>query len=115
MPAKKTTKKEGTFAVIQTGGKQYLVTKGEVFKTEKMTGISTAGEKVVFDKVLLIDDGTTAKIGLPYVSGATVEGKLVEEGKSKKVNVVKYLQKSRYLKTRGHRQPYAKIEITKIS
>ncbi len=115
MAVKKTTKKEGAFAVIMTGGKQYKVSVGDTLKIEKLAGDYKVGDRVVFDKVLLTDDGSSTKVGAPIISGSSVEAKLIEEGKNKKVSVVKYLQKSRYLRMRGHRQPYARVEITKIS
>lgn len=100
------------FAVIKTGGKQYRVSAGDILNIEKLP--ETKGGKVVFDKVLLVDDGKTTKVGNPLISGASVEALVKEEGKAKKVVVVKYKAKSRYLKTRGHRQPYTKVEITGI-
>lgn len=120
MATKKTTKSKKSvgvatsFAVIMTGGKQYKVSLGEYLNIEKLAGDAKVGDKIVFDKVLILDDGKETKIGAPTISGATVEGKLLAEGKAKKVEVLKYLQKSRYLKIRGHRQPYAKVEIVSI-
>ncbi len=123
MAVKKTTKKTvkkaeknaGAFAVIMTGGKQYKVHAGDTLKIEKLAGEPKIGDKVTFDKVLLTDDGSVTVVGTPHIAGATVEAKLVEAGKSKKVEVLKYLQKSRYLKTRGHRQPYMKVEIISVN
>jgi large subunit ribosomal protein L21 len=122
MAVKKTTKKatlkvskdKGPFAVIMTGGKQYKVHAGETLKIEKLAGEPKVGDTIKFDKVLLTDDGATTKVGAPQVSGVIVEAKLLEIGKAKKVEVMKYLQKSRYLKTRGHRQPFMRVEITSI-
>lgn len=107
------TKEE--FAVIQTGGKQYKASVGGVLSVEKIKGDYKKGDKVSFDKVLLVDDGKDTTIGTPYIDGAKVEGELVEVGRSRKVMVVKYKQKSRYLRRNGHRQPYFKIKITSIS
>ncbi len=104
----------GTFAVIATGGKQYKVSVGDSLKIEKLAGEPKVGDKIVFDKVLLTDDGATTKVGAPLVPGVSVEAKLTEAGKAKKVVVVKYKAKSRYLKIRGHRQPFMKVEITAI-
>lgn len=115
MIKKPATFRANEFAVIQTGGKQYLVAKGDTLKIEKLSGGYKIGDKVVFDKVLLTDDGADTKVGNPTVVGANVEAVLKEEGKNKKIEVVKYKAKSRYLKTRGHRQPYMKVEITKIA
>lgn len=122
MPAKKTikttkkaVKKTGVFAVIMTGGKQYKVSVGETLKIEKLAGEPKVGDTIKFDKVLLLDDGATTQVGAPELKGSVVEAKLLEIGKAKKVNVLKYLQKSRYLKTRGHRQPFMRIEILSIN
>ncbi|MCI5108751.1 MAG: 50S ribosomal protein L21 [Candidatus Pacebacteria bacterium] len=110
--AKKVNK--DTFAVIATGGKQYTVAIGDSIKIEKIEGDHKEGEKVSFDNVLLVDDGKDTTIGDPYVKGAKVEGKILEIGRSRKVDVVKYKAKSRYFKRNGHRQPFYKIEIVGI-
>lgn len=102
------------FAVIQTGGKQYKASKGTVLSIEKMKGEYKKGDKVSFDKVLLVDDGKDTTIGAPYIKGAKVEGEITEIGRARKVLVVKYKQKSRYLKRNGHRQPYFKVKILSI-
>lgn len=115
MPKEAVKTKEGQFAVILTGGKQYSVTPGQVVKIEKISGEHKEGDKVVFDKVLMVDDGNgMTTIGTPYVTGAKVEGSLKEIGRSAKVTVIKYKQKSRYYKKNGHRQPYFKVEIGAI-
>jgi large subunit ribosomal protein L21 len=103
------------FAVIQTGGKQYKVSKGGLVSIEKMKGEFKKGDKVSFDKVLLVDNGKDTTIGAPYIDGATVNAEITEIGRSRKVMVVKYKQKSRYLKRNGHRQPFFKVKITSIS
>lgn len=102
-------------AIIETGGKQYVVTKDSVLDIEKLTGVTQVGEKITFDKVLLTDDGKATVVGAPYVEGATVTGELVEEGRDTKVTVIRYRQKSRYFKKKGHRQPYATVRITALS
>ncbi|NTV44151.1 MAG: 50S ribosomal protein L21 [Candidatus Yonathbacteria bacterium] len=102
------------FAVIETGGKQYRIGEGQALTVEKLPKAFKAGETVVFDKVLLIDDGKTTKIGTPYLEGATVEAAFVEEGRAKKVTVIRYKAKSRYFKKRGHRQPFNKVTVSKI-
>ncbi len=108
------------FAVIQTGGKQYKVSKGDVFLIEKVKTPSPEGEqfkkgdKLSFDKVLLVDDGKNTSIGTPYIAGAKVEAEITEIGRSRKILVMKYKQKSRYLKRNQHRQPYFKVKITSI-
>jgi large subunit ribosomal protein L21 len=111
------TKKEETskeFAVIFTGGKQYKVSVGDVIKIEKLEGEFKAGDKIVFDKVLLVDNGIDTTIGTPYIDGAKVESLFQKEGKGKTVKVVKYKAKSRYLKKNGHRQPYIEVKISAI-
>ena len=99
------------YAIIATGGKQYKVTKGDVVKFEKLNG--EAGDKVVFDQVLLVSEKKVT-VGDPYIAEATVEGKIVEQGKDKKVIVYKYKRKSGYHKKNGHRQPITTVEIEKV-
>ena len=100
------------FAVIQTGGKQYLVRPGDVITVEKMDGDMKAGDAFTFDQVLLVDDGSTTKIGTPMISGASVKAEFVEAGRAKKIDVIQYKQKSRYYKKKGHRQPFMKFKIS---
>ncbi len=102
------------FAVIETGGKQYQVKSGDVITIEKLDGDLKAGDKVTFDKVLLVDDGKNTTIGTPYISGAKVEATFKEFGRAQKIDVIKYKQKSRYFKKNGHRQPFSKVTIEKI-
>lgn len=112
-----TKEKKDEFAVIQTGGKQYKVSEGGVVSIEKIktTGVEyKKGDKVSFDKVLLVDDGKDTTIGTPYIDGAKVDAEIVEIGRARKVLVMKYKQKSRYLKRNGHRQPFFKVKITSI-
>lgn len=99
------------FAVIATGGKQYKVSVGDVVSIEKL---ETQDSTVTFKEVLLVDDGSSTKIGAPHVAGATVSAEIVEQGKGPKLEVVKYHAKSRYFKRNGHRQPFTKIKITAI-
>lgn len=101
------------FAVIKTGGKQYKVTAGDSLNIEKIEG-KVKGDKIAFSEVLLVDDGTTTKVGAPTVSGAEVEGEIVDLGRNAKVTVIHYKQKSRYYKKAGHRQPHLKVKITSI-
>ncbi|MBM3257392.1 MAG: 50S ribosomal protein L21 [Candidatus Liptonbacteria bacterium] len=100
------------FAVIETGGKQYKVSAGEKLKVEKLN--AEAGASVTFDKVLLTADGEAVQIGAPYVSGASVEGKVVRQARDKKKIVFKYHSKTRQKKKKGHRQSFTEVEITKI-
>lgn len=102
------------FAVIETGGKQYKVSVGDVILIEKILGEHEVGDSLTFDKVLMIDDGKNMIIGTPYITDAKVLGTLKETGRNKKIEVVKYKAKSRYYKNRGHRQPYFKIAITAL-
>ncbi len=102
------------FAVIQTGGKQYKVSKGATVSIEKIKGEFKKGDKVSFDKVLLVDNGKDTSIGTPYIDGAKVDAEIMEIGRSRKVLVMKYKQKSRYLRRNGHRQPFFKVKITSI-
>ena len=103
------------FAVIQTGGKQYKVSAGDVITIEKLPGEKKEGDSVTFDTVLLTDDGKETKIGSPSLAGAKVSGEVVVAGRARKVTVIKYKAKSRYFKKRGHRQPFLKVKINSIS
>lgn len=107
-------------AVIKTGGKQYVVEKGDTISIEKLGARSKTqdlkkGDKVTFDEVLMTDDGTTVNLGTPTVKGAKVTASVVAVGRAKKIDVVKYKAKSRYLKRRGHRQPFIKVKIDSIA
>jgi len=98
-------------AVIHAGGKQYKVSVGQTVTIEKINDTLKKGDKVIFDKVLLVDDGKDTTIGTPNIAGAKVEGTVTEVGRGAKVMVVKYKQKSRYYKRNGHRQPFIKVKI----
>ena len=100
-------------AIIVTGGKQYTVAEGDVLFIEKLN--AEAEETVKFDQVLAVLDGENSKIGAPVVEGAAVEAKVVKNGKGKKITVFKYKAKKNEKKKIGHRQPYTKVEITKIA
>ena len=102
------------FAVIQTGGKQYQVAPGETLTIEKLQGAPKAGDKIVFDQVLLVNNGSKTLVGAPVVPGSTVLGTLIKEGQGKKVTVIRYRQKSRYFKKNGHRQPFMEVKIDAI-
>ena len=101
------------YAVIETGGKQYRVQQGDVISIEKL-GVE-AGEKVTFDKVLVVNDGEGLTVGTPCVEGATVGATVVENGKGKKVVIFKYKAKKDYRKKQGHRQPYTMVKIDEIA
>ena len=100
-------------AIIVTGGKQYNVSEGDTLFIEKLD--VNAGDSVVFDQVLAIVDGENTKFGTPVVEGAKVDAKVVKNGKGKKIRIFKYNPKKGYRKRQGHRQPYTKVEIGKIS
>ena len=100
-------------AIIVTGGKQYTVSEGDILFVEKLNAEEEAVVK--FDEVLAILDGENSKIGAPVVAGAVVEAKVVKNGKGKKIDVIKYKAKKGEKKHIGHRQPYTKVEITKIA
>ena len=104
-----------TFAVIKTGGKQYIVREGDVLVLEKLEG--NAGDTVLFSDVLLVADDAGEKVtaGMPLVSGAKVEGKIMEQGKGKKIFVIKYKPKVHYRRKRGHRQLQTKVKIETIT
>lgn len=100
-------------AIIETGGKQYVVTQDSVLKVERL-GDLKEGDKISFDKVLLVDDGSATKVGAPYIAGAKVSAEYVAESKGDHLTVLRYRQKSRYYKKRGHTQKYAKVRITAL-
>ena len=100
-------------AIIVTGGKQYVVNEGDTLFIEKLA--SEAGENVTFDKVLAVIDGDKITVGTPVVEGAKVDATVVKNGKGKKIRIFKYTPKKGYRKRQGHRQPYTKVEIGKIS
>src|SRR5690348_14634644 len=104
------------FAIIQTGGKQYLVSEGDTVKIEKLSDDHKVGDSVVFGEVLLSDNGKDATtVGTPFIKGAKVEGTVSKIGRAKKVTVIKYKAKSNYFKKRGHRQPFVEVKITKLA
>ena len=100
-------------AIIVTGGKQYKVSEGDVLFIEKLE--AEAGQSVVFDQVLAVIDGDKITVGTPVVEGAKVDASVVKNGKGKKVIVFKYNPKKGYSRKQGHRQPYTKVTIGKIS
>ncbi|MBN1695753.1 50S ribosomal protein L21 [candidate division WOR-3 bacterium] len=99
------------FAVFEAKGFQYLGSPGEKLKIPRLD--SEIGEKVTFDKVLLVKNGDT-KIGQPYIEGASIAAKIVDHGRYKKIIVFKFKKRNRYKRTRGHRQTYTEIEIKDI-
>lgn len=117
------------FAVIQTGGKQYKVSSGQEIKIEKLVKSDTKnvgktgkipeadykeGDKIVFDQVLLVDNGTDTTIGTPFIDKAKVTGTITKIARAHKVVVIRFKQKSRYFKKNGHRQPYFQVKIGEV-
>ena len=100
------------YAIIESCGKQYKVSKGDIVFFEKLD--AEEGKKVTFDKVVLMSEDEKIQIGNPYVKGVKVEGKVVSHGKGKKIIVFKMKPKKNYRRKQGHRQPYTKVEITSI-
>jgi large subunit ribosomal protein L21 len=103
-----------SFAVIETGGKQYRVRAGDVVRVEKLGEGLSAGQAVAFDKVLLKAEGEKAEIGTPYLEGAHVEAKVRRALRGDRKMIFRYHSKTRYRKKRTHRQWYTEVEITKI-
>ncbi len=99
-------------AVIKTGGKQYIVSPGKKIKIEKLE--VEEGKEVTFEEVLLVEENDKIEIGDPVIKTAKVKGKVLTQGKGKKVIVFKYKPKKRYKKKRGHRQFFTEVEITEI-
>jgi len=100
------------FAVIKTGGKQYIVSPGEKLKIEKLA--DEAGEAITFDSVLARFDEKHVEIGTPLVLGASVEAKVLKQGRAKKITNLRYHSKTRYRKKKGHRQHFTEVEITSV-
>ena len=101
------------YAVFRTGGKQYRAAKGDILRLEKLE--AEEGATVKFDEVLLVGEGTDIKVGSPLLSGSTVSGKVLRQGKSKKVPVVKFKRRQNYLRQGTHRQFFTEVEITGIT
>ena len=101
------------YAVIETGGKQYKVSEGDVIFVEKLD--VAEGDSVTFDKVLILADGENISVGSPAVDGATVTAKVEKQGKARKIYVFKMKRKKNYRRKKGHRQPYTKLTIEKIN
>lgn len=102
------------FAIIETGGKQYKIAPNQTLTIEKLPGDHKQGDTIAFDKVLLVNDGKEVTVGTPYIKGAKIEATFEEEGRAKKITVLKFKSKSRYKKKQGHRQPFSKVTISSI-
>ncbi|MEX0930998.1 MAG: 50S ribosomal protein L21 [Candidatus Paceibacterota bacterium] len=107
-------KQDMDFAVIESGGKQHLVTVGDVLDVELLAENPQEGEEVVFDKVLMSDDGKDATIGTPYIDGAKVKAKFLAVKKGTKISILRYKAKSNRDRKLGHRQKYARVEIVSL-
>ncbi len=101
------------YAVFRSGGKQYRAAKGDVLRVEKIDG--EEGATVKFDEVLLVGEGADVKVGSPTVDGSSVSAKVVRQGKSRKVPVVKFKRRQNYLRQGSHRQVFTEVEITGIT
>ncbi len=101
------------YAIIETGGKQYRAEQGKVIRVEKLP--AEKGESVTFDKILMLNDDAAVKIGNPYLEGCNVGGKVVSQGREKKIIVFKFKRKKNYSRKQGHRQPYTEVLINSIS
>ena len=113
MKNKKTTTENSEFAVIETGGKQYMVSVGDVLEVE-LLGELKEGDAVVFDKVLMVDNGSDTTIGMPYIDGAKVKATYQKLTKGPKITIVRYQQKSNRDRRIGHRQKYAQVKIESL-
>ncbi|MBV8750331.1 MAG: 50S ribosomal protein L21 [Candidatus Eremiobacteraeota bacterium] len=101
------------YAIVETGGKQFRVSEGDVIRTDLIE--TEVGASVTFDRVILAANGDDVTIGTPLVSGATVTGTVLRQAKDKKILVFKYKPKKRVRKLNGHRQPFAEVRIDKIT
>lgn len=101
------------FAVIETGGKQYRVQEGSVIKVEKL--VAAVGEEIGIAKVLMLADGDSLTVGKPYIEGAKVHALVKEQGRHKKIQVVKFRRRKHYRRQMGHRQDFTQLEIKQIS
>ncbi|MEX2130823.1 MAG: 50S ribosomal protein L21 [Pseudohongiellaceae bacterium] len=100
------------YAVIESGGKQHRVQEGEVLKLEKLD--AATGDKVDFDKVLMIGEGASVKIGTPYVAGSKVTAEVLSHDKGRKVSIIKFSRRKHYRRQQGHRQWFTEVKITGI-
>ena len=100
------------FAVIETGGKQYLISENQKLAIEKLP--KAKGDSVVFERVLLLSDGTSVQIGKPYLAGVSVEAVVTLQGRNKKIRMMRYHSKTRRRRRKGHRQPFTELKIGTI-
>jgi large subunit ribosomal protein L21 len=100
------------YAIIETGGKQYRVEEGKILRVEKLAAVK--GDAVVFDRVLMLNDGAAIKVGRPFLEGCRVEGKVTRQARDRKIIVFKYKAKKNYRRKQGHRQPFTEVLINTI-
>lgn len=101
------------FAVFESGGKQHRVSEGDVVQLERLP--ADPGDEVVFDRVSLIASGDDVQVGTPYLDGGAVTGQVVEQGRGRKIRVIKFKRRKNYMRTKGHRQHFTTVRITGIS
>jgi len=99
-------------SIFQSGGKQYIVSKGDKVQVEKLA--AEEGKTIIFDQVLFTSTGNDANVGKPFISGATVQAKVLKQGRGKKIHVLKYKNKSKYRREIGARQAFTEVEILKV-
>lgn len=100
------------YAIIQTGGKQYRVKKGDALRVETLS--AAVGETIEFHRVLMVGDGEDAKVGAPLVDGAKVSAEVLEHGRARKVHILKFRRRKHHMKQQGHRQNYTAVRVTDI-
>lgn len=113
-PAKAPKTMSEDFSVIETGGKQYIVSVGDVLEVELLEGEFKEGDKVTFDQVLLSDNGKDVTVGTPYIKGAKVTATYLKEKKGPKITIIRYKAKSNRNRKQGHRQHYAQVKIESL-
>lgn len=114
-PKAATQQKSEEFAVIQTGGKQYVVAVGDIVDVERLSGDFKEGDTVEFDKVLMVDNGSDTTLGTPYIDGAKVKAVYQGEKKGKKLTIIRFMAKSNRDRKLGHRQKYDRVKISALS
>ncbi len=100
------------YAVIESGGKQHRVEEGEILRLEKLE--AATGDKVKFEKILLVGEGKSVKIGTPYVEGSQVTAEVLKQGRGDKIRIIKFNRRKNYRKQQGHRQWFTEVKITAI-
>ena len=100
------------YAIIETGGKQYKVNTGDILFIEKLDAAES--DEIKFDRVIALHNDKDLKVGAPYIKGASVDATVLKNGKGKKINILTYKPKKGYMRRKGHRQPYTKVQIGAI-